>query len=319
MKAKRKNLFISVIVLLVLGVYAFSIWSIADDISQLKETAIQSIKADELHTIKNMIQENYDKAELQADQVKGEAEQKILEYYADNTDQLRYDLEHVGDNPVYNILQDSITGKYLNVVNDNNDMWVWVPPIGKTNDTSKNCAFEKGQSVTIDGEIAKQFNKVLAKIALDSIINQENKPWTFWNYLPQPSDYYVPTTMDESEVDKLFWMYGYKGLQYLEFLKPVYLRQHSDILGIKDVDQNGIKTNNDKIIFVQGFNIVDDLESNHKDLLQYYDAEISHTADIYDMKRNGTIAFGVVVSSVLLIGFLSIVRDYNKGDKIETI
>jgi hypothetical protein len=37
------------------------------------------------------------------------------------------------------------------------------------------------------------------------------------------------------------------------------------------------------------------------------------------MKRNGTIAFGVVVSSVLLIGFLSIVRDYNKGDKIETI
>lgn len=268
--------------------------------------------------IKGLILENIDKAKAQADSVKESAESSILTSYAGNTSQLTTDLSSVGDKKVYYILQESIKGKYLNVKNDNNDMWVWIPLLGKVADTSHNCAFQLGESVTIDGEVAKQNDPVLCRIAINSIVNQENKKFIFWNYLKTPEGYYIPLTMDEAEIDKLFNLYGVDGLSRLEFLVPSYLRQDEDILGVPDVNYNGVKTNNNKIIFVQGFNIVDDLQENHADLLRYYDDQLSFISEKYESEITNVIALGVAVSIILFIGFLCVVQEINRPEQILT-
>lgn len=313
MKLKR-HLYISVIVVLVLGANIFTTVTIASKLCDLKQKAIEDIKGDELSEIHSIIDENIDKAKLQADTVKNSAGESILNSYSDSKI-LANDLSSVGDKKVYHILQDSITGKYLNVTNidtDNNDMFVWIPNIGKVADTSKNCAFEKGEAVTTEGEIAKQFNKTLANIAIPSFVNQENRKYTFWQYLESPEGFYTPQTMDISEIDKLYNLYGYKGLRYIEFLVPSYLRQNTDLLGVPDVDQNGVKTNNNKIIFVQGFNIVDALEANHSSMLSHYNDLLKFTEDKYNTEINSIRALGALVSVILLLGFVSLVMEINR-------
>ena len=296
-----------IIVLLVLGSNIYSVATVTKTITELKDSNLQNIKKDELTTIKAIIDENAEKGKMQAENVKNSSEREILSKYTNNN-VLTEDLSSVGDKPVFHVLQDNITGKHLNVDNDNNDMFVWIPKLGKVADTSKNCAFEKGESVTKEGEIEKQYNKVLANTAILSFINQENKKYTFWQYLPSPEGYYTPETMDESEIDKLYNLYGYKGLQYLEFLCPAYLRQDEDIVGVPDVNQNGIKTDNNKIIFIQGFNIVDDLEKNHADIIQYYEDLFAHTENKYNAINNIIGSVGILITVILLLSFISIAR-----------
>ena len=301
---------VSVIIALILGANIYSVLTTSQTMEELKRNDIERTKEQEYIAIMAIVDENIDKAKVQADIVKDSAEKDILKAYP-NKDALKHDLSVIGDYPIYHILKSNIQGKFLNVKNDNNDMNVWTK-LGKVADTSHNCAFELGEVFTIDNEIAKQNNKPLARIAINGFMNQTNKDYSFWMYLPTPDGYYLPVKMDESELQKLFDKYGAKGFEYVEFLTASYLRQDSDIFGIEDIDQNGIKTDNDKIVFIQGFNVYDDLKANHADLLQYYESTIKNTEDKYDTINNNLKGTGILITIILLLGFIGIARGVSK-------
>ena len=240
-----------------------------DNILQIEKTVAER-KANISHIkwliIKESIEENIDKAQLQADSITKNIESDINKEYS-NSSRLLLDLSSPhSSTKLSSILSKNIEGKYLNVKNDDNDPFVamrW----GIIADKSLNCS--EGKEVrTWEEEIKLHWNHALAEDAIRKLYNQD-KNIKFWEFkTPRNPSHMAITSASWENLEKVYKQEGMAGLEGYEILAASYVRNDSDILGKPDVNNMGIRQENYKLIVVQGFNISDALVK-HADKLQY--------------------------------------------------
>ena len=100
---------VSVIIALILGANIYSVLTTSQTMEELKRNDIERTKEQEYIAIMAIVDENIDKAKVQADIVKDSAEKDILKAYP-NKDALKHDLSVIGDYPIYHILKSNILG-----------------------------------------------------------------------------------------------------------------------------------------------------------------------------------------------------------------
>jgi len=235
---------------------------------------IQYVRELQWQLIESSITDNYNNAELFAIGIKVNIETKVSESYPDSS-KLQYDLDNpTSDAFVYNIFTESIKGKYLNnITNDNNDPFI-ASRHGVLSDLSLNCSAGDSVIRSWEKEIGMHANKTLANKAVQAITLQNNKP-IFWEYSQSSNtNHIIVTEMDIRELHRVFMVEGLEGLQTYEFLKPVYIQQYTDILGVPDVNNLGVKQQNNKVVIVAGFNIYDILMKYHKSSMDKYDVRV---------------------------------------------
>lgn len=241
-----------------------------DTILQIEKTVAER-KANINHIkwliVKEAVEENIDKAQLQADSITKDIEVSVNKEYQNNNSRLLLDLSSPhSSTKLSSILSKNIEGKYLNVKNDDNDPFVamrW----GIIADKSLNCS--EGKEVrTWEEEIKLHWNNKLAEDAIRRLHNQDNglKFWEFKS--PRNPSHLVITSASWKNLEKVFKKEGMIGIESYEVLVASYVRNDYDILGKPDVNNLGIRQENYKLIVVQGFNISDAMVK-HTDKLQY--------------------------------------------------
>jgi hypothetical protein len=228
----------------------------------------------EWQLIESVITDNYNNADLFATNIKTNIESKLLRFY-NNKFELQYDLDNPNPNSaIYVISTQEVKGKYLNeIYNDNNDPFV-ASRKGIISDLSLNCSADESPIRTWEKEMSMHANPPLASRAINAITTQINKP-IFWEYRPSTNPKHIMISeMDLKELHNVFMIEGLEGLQTYEFLKPVYIQQYSDIFGVPDVNNIGVRQPNSKIIVISGFNIHDILLKYHKTALSTYETAL---------------------------------------------
>lgn len=151
---------------------------------------------------------------------------------------------------------------------------------------------------------------------MDAIISQNETKYIYWNYLPTTDKYsYIKeiTTMDIDSVQETFNRYGLDGLSYFEFLEPIAIDQHEDILGVPDVNLVGVRNQNNKIFVVQGFNLKDAIDTNHPSFDLYYNDLRTGIEKTYDLEKTIVFCITVPIYLALITVFVSLIRNFNKA------
>lgn len=255
--------------------------------------------------ISGILEENKLKAKLQADTVKDKIEVRLLNAYYKDMPQLKSDIDNSVENSLaFKIMNDEIRGKFLNVENDNNDMFI------ASNDrilvdASINCSVDKTVR-NWDNEIRLHSNKPLASQTIKLMV-QQSSYLKFWEFLPSDNPKHIMLDVPSTEgLKRVYDEEGVKGLSTYEILTPSYLRHGTDIFNTPDVSNKGLRNENYKIIVVQGFNIVDTLTKNYSDKLVYFTDLETLQNRIYIDKKTQKMTELVLNLALLISSFIGI-------------
>lgn len=228
--------------------------------------------------------------------------EEVKKEYGDDTERLEADLKAIDTiTPLTNIFYNQVKDTTLygisgyNGEDDNNDPFImaknadgefviWI-------DNSVNCATTLGKTRDIPTECEGQFNPILAEKAFDNIVRQQSG-FKVWSYLPVEESFpwYDEikniTYIDETVLRDLFFKYNgdIRVFKSLEFLGATsYIYQDKDLLGNLIVTQNGKLNENYQLIMVQGFNILDVINSNqqYKDTVESFDLALEKTSRMF--------------------------------------
>ena len=244
--------------------------------------------------VKGIIQDEYLAAGIQAKMMAERIDRDLKVNYPDIS-LLRYQLDFPSkvDNAAYTqIFKDDIRGVYfMGVKNDNNDPFI-ASRGGILMDLSLNCLPESLPR-DWDTEFGAHYNKVLAKKSIKSILLKDPKI-TYWEYIPNDNpDHAVITEPTMENLHKLFLSEGLDGLKGIEFLAPAYITDNGDIFGVDDVNQYGVRSNNHKLIVIQGFNVYDQIKIRH--FTAYHQFDERKELILREMQHSTTIRSIVVV------------------------
>lgn len=285
--------------------------------------SIQTIRQNRIDSewnyIQSVLSENEDKAQIEADDVKDNIVEDVTNLYT-NKDQLKYDMDNMTvNNKLSLILDQNINGKYLNVQNDNNDIFVistWqkndnIDLPGKIiYDKSINC-MSMGEIRTFDVELANHYNYDLGHDAIKRILAQDKDKPIFWEYLKNTNPNHIKLSNGSMEgLKQVFISEGIEGLKGYEILTQSNILNDQDLLGNPKVQNDGIYNENSRqIIIVQGFSLYDALMTRHQGRI----VDIEKTYEL-----NLKIAFIVSISLILLIIviFTSVIRQQNYAGEI---
>ena len=278
--------------------------NLVDELKMEKLIALEAARDLEWQYIETVLHENYSKAELQSNDIKEDIDTKVALSYP-STIGLKEALDNPSPElPLYKAFRDTIKDRYLNgIVSDSNDPFI-ATHTGIITDLSLTSGVPSGTSRLWEGELGRQYNKVVGAKAIQAILNQDVGP-IFWEYTaPTNPNHIVVSSMDLEALRYVYQVEGLDGLKTYEFLKPSYIKQHEDILGNVDVNALGVRQSNYKIIVVSGFSLYDILMKEHLGTLACYKANAENITRYYDgliTRENG---FGVLIGIILLICIL---------------
>jgi len=273
--------------------------------------------------ILSVLENNEDKANIQANLVKNDIIKDINTSYKDNKIQLKYDLDNMNtNNELSKIFDSNIRGKYINIDNDNNDIFV-LSTWGQNNidingriiyDKSFNCAIY-GDTRSFDTELSMHYNYNIAYNSLKNIIDQNKEKPIVWEYLSSTNPNHKKIDYGTlSELKEVYIKEGIEGLKTYEVLNPVYINDKDDVLGTDVITNSGLHNqDNRQFVLVQGFSLYDALNST------------SDMNKLIDIINKYTILGNVLEASVLFIIVLffqilvSISKVQNMSSKLEEL
>lgn len=310
-KKVKTSLFSSTLVLILLVTNFYIVFLNLGNLKKQCTKSINTIKESEWYFIQGIIEENIDKSRVQGDYIAENTKSQLYEAYSNDMQALKYDIENLtNDSRFQTILSKNINGKYLNIENDNND--IWVASLDRIiYDKSINCS-KNGELRTWDVEISMHWNKELAKNSIDRIINQETEYPIFWEYLtPKDKNHIKITYANYDNLKNVFLKEGINGLKTYEFLVPIYINKHNDILNIPDVDNLGQNNNNNKIIITQGFSVYDQITNNHKDKLNKFNNDYKNIELEYENSKQILQIEAILMSILMFSIFLCAIKIQN--------
>jgi hypothetical protein len=311
-----KKAYMSLILLILSASIVYSGYYITSLLSTNEKNSLANVDNVEWYSVKVMIDEEYGKAQINVANISEKIKSDVLVTYNNNDTSLLNDLNTpTANSKVIQILNNDIKGKYLNVDNSNNGLFVLSPTKGILADLSLTCT-TKGPVRTLATEVSLHSNKALATQALYDIVSQSANKYIFWDSPSTPTSYSTSTPslqyMDINGVKDIFYKYGLNGLQDYEFLTPYYINQYDDILGQPDVGGLGIKQDNNKIIVVQGFNIIDDINVNHPDFEMFYSNLRSSISSTDEMEASIVSVVTILLCIICFTCFVTVIREINK-------
>ena len=310
-KKNQQNLAAGIIILLVVltltGIITMDYFEIKN-LERNHETQTNIINEAEWAFVETLIQENYGKAEMASDAMAGDITKNIMSVYTNDNNRLIRDITSPrADSDLAKIFAAGVDKKYLNgIKNDNNDPFV-ASKAGIMEDFSLNRSYATQQR-DWEHEIQMHWNQPLGNKAINSIVNQTGER-AFWELLPPKNPQHIAIdSMELSDVKKIFLAEGYDGLRGYEFLQPAYITEDGDILGNRDVSNIGTRQHTYKLIVVQGFNVIDVVESKYAKRPVQFEAmklelKKEYIRDLQD-KQIKILAETVI----MLLAFLSIAR-----------
>lgn len=273
---------------------------------------IRNSREDQWTFIEGQIKTYTMMAQIRADSIRDNIERELRSTYKDNMDLLKAEIEsNNSENKFASILRKNIQGSYLFVENGNNDPFI-ATLHGIISDLSENSAREDGQERDYKSEIVFHANKAAAEKAISKIVNQDTNDLIIWEFLKSPDkNHTVRNSLNIDVLKEVFLTEGVKGLSTYEFLTPSYIRKYSDIFGVPNISTSGYKIENNKIIIVQGFNIVDQLKHSHWTTMALYEKQEQQILQNYNSRKVTKQVICIGFSACLLITFLSIVKIMN--------
>lgn len=198
--------------------------------------------------------------------------------------------------------EDDNDDPFIMAKNQQNEWVIWI-------DNSKNCASKLGETRTIDEEVMKHFNTYLAQQALDDIVNQKDG-FKIWSFVPVEKSfawYNELSTikyLDETELRRIFFKYNgdIRIFQTLEIVSATtYIYKETDLLGNSLVDQTGHTNKNYQLIMVQGYNVLDVINSNpqYQQTIENFDNSIEKTYRLFEFVIGVLSVFTVVIFVVM--------------------
>jgi hypothetical protein len=313
-KQSRTLLFISTLIIILLGFNTFTTYNSVQTIKQNKLD-------DEWNFISSIIIENQDKATIQGNYLKEGIVKDIKNTYIDK-DKLKYDLKNFDVNSQLSIIfNNNLQGKYINMDNDNNDLFLIdtftkSPDIDLTGrilyDKSVNCS-SKGEMRDLARELSMHYNYNLGYDAFKKTLQHNDEKPIFIEYLRSDNPNHI--NLDSASLDGLKEVYvkeGLSGLSTYEILTPIYIDDKSDILGQDVVQNNGVLNKDSlQLVLIQGFSI--------KDAMQKHTQSLLLEDKNYDMQIRNTELYSIFGNILMLIVFFSILKVQNLVIELEEL
>lgn len=273
--------------------------------------------------IEAVLKENQDKALIQAGFVKDNIVRDLNSTYSNDKPMLRYDMDYLDvNNDFLKTLNADIDKKFINVDNDNNDMFIvstWqvtdlIDLIGMViTDKSINCRGD-GKPRFFNTELIKHYNYELGYDAINRILSQNKEEIIFWEYLPNSNPNHKKLSSCSLEsLKEIYMTEGLDGIKAYEFLTPVYINENTDIFGTQIINNLGSYDKDSRqIIVVQGFSLYDELMKQHKTSLLLTEKQ-------YDNLIIQTTLIGIFGFILTLVIFISITKVHNLAAELEEL
>jgi hypothetical protein len=288
---------------------------------------VQTLKTNksesEWNEIEAVLKENQEKALMQANDVKDNIVKDLNTSYGSDKATLRYDMDYLDVNSTFlKTLSDDIDGRFINVDNDNNDLfiistWQVTTEIDLRGmiitDKSINCAGD-GKPRYMSSELAKHYNYELGYDALKRIMTQNKDEIIFWEYLPSADlNHKKLSSVSLEALKEVYMKEGLNGLKTYEFLVPVYINDNTDIFGTQVINNMGsYDKDNRQMIVVQGFSIYDAVQKNHSTSLLLEDK-------LYDIMIIKTTLYGIFGFILTFVIMTSITKAHNLTAELEEL
>lgn len=250
--------------------------------------------------IENSINENISKATIETKYIKNNIISDIYLSYGNNLNNLYTDLIERKDSPIFYIFNKEIDNVYLNNNSENNRVFI-ADKTGILAD--KGFVASNKDSRDWKTEINSKSNSNLAKISINNILSEqpELSIWESNNINPNIENNSL-TYPSLTELKTMYFKYGYLAFKNYNILVPAYITKDGDIFGIPDVNDHGIKNNNNKIIIIQEFNIYDCI-AVHKSVLDKYDNTIAQYKENEQQLVNEKIYEFIFMTIILVTTF----------------
>lgn len=238
-----------------------------DSLYTRETSTINQIENRKWDMIENTIEENNQKAKIQANAIRDKMIYDIESAYGTNMSRLKSDLDSNNDSQVLTIFNNDIKNKYLNKDSDNNRVFV-ADKNGIIAD--RGLASSVKESREWQSEIDSKINNKLASKAVSMILMKDNRIiyWTADNIddISTIGEELYPSI---SSIKDSYKANGLDALKNYNILVPAYITDDGDIFGVPDVDNHGLKISNHKLFIVQEYNIYDAINAHNDDLMKY--------------------------------------------------
>lgn len=306
--------FVSIIVLL--SSFTLIQYQILHNDSDNNKRILYNVKNNEWSYVWGRIQALRQEAHETTDNMARNIKSDILSYYRNDTQKLKDDLNNFdkNNNPIINIIASRIMGYYFNdVTSDADDIWV-ATRSSVISDFSVDCSASGGRTRNFDKEISLHYNKILATNAINNILNMSND-LIGWQFVTPLSKEYTMTQFTEENLKALYIKYGLDSLQSFEINIPSYIDRKTDLTGKLLIDDRGFKQDNNQLIVVQGFNIVNQFKNNQEIMviLQNYSDQEKILTEMfksqYILEYVGIISTFATTILVFIVGTILLYRE----------
>ena len=259
--------------------------------------------------IENTITENIDKSKIQTNYIKRYIISNIYLSYNNNFNRLYLDLVNRRNSSIFYIFNNAISNVYLNNDSENNRVYI-ADKTGILADKGFIASSNK-DSRDWTTEINSKPNTTLAKNSIDIILSEQNSLaiWQSASVIPNLENNSIDYP-SINELKKMYEKYGYNAFKNYNILVPSYITKDGDIFGVPDVNEHGIKNDNNKIIIIQEFNIYDCI-STHKGMLDNYDISIIQYKYNEQQQIHEKILEYIFISIILITTFLAVLIGAN--------
>lgn len=219
----------------------------------------QYIQQDQWKYIRDAIYTQYEENFIKSKYHANNLQNKILLTYGDDTDRLLEDFKNLGKKPsiLSSLIINEVNETHV-VPNKSGKSYIGLVNYGIIEVYGDNLKY-----IPWEEYISEHANPILGKKAVDIFIVSD--PFNvnnivFWETKESSNtNHAIIESMDDHSLRDIFIQEGLTGLSTYEFLPYSYIKDKSDIFDTPDTDADGRKISNYKIIYIESFNIADEI------------------------------------------------------------
>jgi len=313
-KGKYINKYICIISLFIIVFIALHCYKEYASYKSTQEMHIKSINIlndNKNLIIESIINDNINHFNYIINDLSVNIEKDLLNHYKNNDEKFIKDINY----PTKNSELTKILSSNIDKLNIEEKDHIFVASMDKILYT-KNGSFHNSNKeyITWDEVQNTQYNKKLAKLAIDTIRNLDNNNnYIFW----EPINYNNKnhSKISDMDINSLLDIYDKEGIEIFknyELLIPSYITETGDILNNKDYNNFGKKEITYKIIILQRINLYDIIK-DHIDNINKINLEIKNIEFIIDSELHYTAS--LTIQSILFI-FIILIGSWYMQKKI---
>ena len=297
---------------------SFMYSTIIDKIEYNRESTIEAFREEHFNVIWSNLKSLQLESEDQVVDVSEKIEKDLLNLSQEELDKIQMDMKNdTLNSTLHTILNNNIKGVNLNGINNHMNGIVVMTSDGFIEDFNYYRANQDYKTNVRKWEVAIEsaYNKELEKDAIDKLLNRNSGIIALESYnLTKNEDHILINELNYESLSEVFSKEGINGLKNYQIFVPYYITDFGDIFGEPDI-VHGVKTDNNKLIVVQEFNLYDQIYKNYESTIN--DGEIRNVIARYDGLLRLMYIFGIALITFAVVLIFYLANTYNKLIYIE--